>query len=468
MSYTRDVIDDAPVHLRAAMLMIAATLLGRAIYVSRGLIVPNEVPWGIAWLTGAIVVAALALIGPMPRASRATARQIALVVGLACIVVNFMQLAVKLPAIYLNQQGIDEFPRYRFAIVSTGLLAVAAISARPGPIRQFTIGLVLMAVLATGLWTIARSPAPFIDVFVFHRDATTALAGGANPYAMTFPDIYGGRAPWYTPELLQDGRVQAGYPYPPAELLALMPAHALGRDVRSVHLVAAIAAAALIGVGGRSRLTVIAAMLFISTPTTFLVIESAWTEPIQVLLLIATVLLAYRLPGAMPAALGLLIASKQYLPPAMALVPLLCGFHWRRIGITCALALATAAVVTVPFVLWDPHAFWSSVVTLTNRFPFRPDALNYLGWWSAGDASFAAPRWLGIAVLAAGIAICLWRAPRGPMGFAGSIALCFLLFFAFSKHAFANYYYFVIGAMCAAIGNFDRIFTCQFPPRDGS
>jgi hypothetical protein len=47
--------------------------------------------------------------------------------------------------------------------------------------------------------------------------------------------------------------------------------------------------------------------------------------------------------------------------------------------------------------------------------------------------------------------LCLWRAERTPAGFAGAIALCFFVFFAFSKQAFANYYYMVIAAMCVSV-----------------
>ena len=45
---------------------------------------------------------------------------------------------------------------------------------------------------------------------------------------------------------------------------------------------------------------------------------------------------------------------------------------------------------------------------------------------------------------------CACGAPRTAAGFAGSVGLVMLVFFAFSKQAFANYYFFVIGALCCA------------------
>ena len=49
------------------------------------------------------------------------------------------------------------------------------------------------------------------------------------------------------------------------------------------------------------------------------------------------------------------------------------------------------------------------------------------------------------------LGLSLWRAPRSAAGFAGSVGLVYLSLFAFSKQAFANYYFFVIGAFCCAV-----------------
>jgi hypothetical protein len=56
-------------------------------------------------------------------------------------------------------------------------------------------------------------------------------------------------------------------------------------------------------------------------------------------------------------------------------------------------------------------------------------------------------------VLAAATALVLWRCRRTAAGFAAGTALLFFGFFAFNKQAFANYYYFVIGAMCCALAS---------------
>ena len=57
--------------------------------------------------------------------------------------------------------------------------------------------------------------------------------------------------------------------------------------------------------------------------------------------------------------------------------------------------------------------------------------------------------------LAAVTALALWRAPRTPAGFALVVGVAFLGFFAWGKQAFANYYLFVVGALCLAVAASD-------------
>jgi hypothetical protein len=56
--------------------------------------------------------------------------------------------------------------------------------------------------------------------------------------------------------------------------------------------------------------------------------------------------------------------------------------------------------------------------------------------------------------------IAVWRSPRSPAGFAASLALLSLAFFAFNKQAFCNYYFFVIGALCCAIAASTNATAC--------
>ena len=163
-------------------------------------------------------------------------------------------------------------------------------------------------------------------------------------------------------------------------------------------------------------------------------------------------------------ALGLLFAAKQYTILAVPLsflllppFPLPPQRRWRDWLRTLWPALLVAAAVTLPFVVWNPQAFWKSVVTVQQLGPFRWDALTYLVWYGLrGHPWVAQPSvaflCTAFAVLLA-LGLALWRAPRTPLGFAAALALAALVFFAFNKQAFANYYFFVIGALCCAIAS---------------
>jgi 4-amino-4-deoxy-L-arabinose transferase-like glycosyltransferase len=151
-------------------------------------------------------------------------------------------------------------------------------------------------------------------------------------------------------------------------------------------------------------------------------------------------------------ALGLLLASKQYmifaLPAVLLLVPR--PWWWRRSVVLVGGALLTAVVVSAPLVLWDVHAFVHSAGTVQKLAPFREDALSYLVWiyhqWGRQPGI-----WLAFVAMLVGTVIALWRCPRDAAGFAGALALIYLPFIAFNKQAFANYYLFVIGALCCAV-----------------
>jgi hypothetical protein len=56
---------------------------------------------------------------------------------------------------------------------------------------------------------------------------------------------------------------------------------------------------------------------------------------------------------------------------------------------------------------------------------------------------------LALAPLAALLALA--RCPRTPAGWALAVAFVYLVFFAFNKQAFCNYYFFPLAALCAAI-----------------
>jgi hypothetical protein len=364
------------------------------------------------------------------------------------------------------------------AYVVAGFLALA--HARSWRVPRFVVPLVLLVHVAVGIWFIRfAAPAPEIDVHVFQQDAAKALLGGRNPYAMTFEDMYRtadpGERPVYGEGLVRDGKLTFGFPYPPLSLYLAALGYTPAGDHRYAQLLAMTAAGALIAsMRPGAAWAALAATLFLFAPRAFFVLGRGWTEPFVVLFMTATVFCAARgYRRLLPVALGLLLASKQYLLFVVPLVPLLTGglLRWRDWVPLLAKAAGVTLLVTAPLALRDPEAFWHSLVTVQKVAPFREDALSYLVWFHQHTGTKLAVAAAFAAALVA-IALALWRADRSPAGFAGAVALTYVIFIALNKQAFANYYYFVIGTLWCAVGaslvgspvgsaSADRLFDCE-------
>jgi len=180
-----------------------------------------------------------------------------------------------------------------------GVLAIVlgsiVIVGTPRWAKPLQIGALVAVHCAIGVWMIDRSPEPAIDVHVFQRYAISALRSGANPYAITFPDIYRFQnGDYYGPGLSVGGRLQFGYPYLPLSLLVAMPGQLFGGDSRYAQLVAIELAAIFMAFARPRGFGIVAAALYLTTPRLFFVLEQSWTEPFLVLGVTAVLFAACR------------------------------------------------------------------------------------------------------------------------------------------------------------------------------
>jgi hypothetical protein len=286
-------------------------------------------------------------------------------------------------------------------------------------------------------------PSPQIDVVTVSEAAIDAVAAGRSPYSISFRNIYGDGS-FYGEGTATESEVRQGFPYPPLTLAFIAPAEWLFGDYRHALVLAIAAAVVLVGSIGWTRHAMLAGTLLATTPRIFFEIEQGWTEPLGVLLLALT----HARTGSI--ALGLTLAIKQYLAVALPLAPLLPASAAASAGRRLVTALAVAAAVTVPFVVWDPAGFLNSAVLLQLREPFRPDSLSVLAWLA--HHGIVVPHMA--ATLAAGVValvLALRTLPRSTASFATGLAFVTCAMFLFGKKAFCNYYFFVLGALCVAI-----------------
>ena len=440
-----------------AAFALAAAAVACAIHTRDGEYWPSALKWVTVGL--AFTVAGVAL--PQVRDLRGRGGSVLLGALAAALVFQFYQLLRSPPSGWNDWSNdlVDRRPEnlrlYYAGVTSAAVLAAGLLLRDSRPMRNVCLPLLLGLHLCLGVWLIRSSPLPKIDVFAFQQIGAEALLAGKNPYTIEMPDIYHGtqqerdRAV-YGQGLSEGGKLKFGFPYPPLSLYLSTLGYVATGDHRYAQLLALTLAGAFIAWSRPGRVAALAAVLLLFTPRAFFILGRAWTEPFVVCMLAATVFCACRGLRVLPIALGLLLASKQYLVFALPAVFLLAPRARRGSIVLLVGALATAALVSAPLVLWDLHAFVHSAGTVQKLAPFRTDALSYLVWmhhqWGVTPGVGAA-----FVAMVVGIVVALWRSPRDASGFAGAMALTFLPFIAFNKQAFANYYLFVIAALCCAV-----------------
>lgn len=447
----------------ALLLLGAAVALGHALQLNNGMLRPDA----IAFLTVALVLSFAALFAArVGRLERWSSAALPLLV-VAGVFVQVGQLFTAYPAFYVRL-GREELIAFYWLLAALGTSGAALAYAPARWPRHLLIAALVVAHFALGRLLIEHSPAPAIDVDVFHREGLRALFAGDNPYAITIPNIYG-HSHFYGEGLVVGDRLHVGFPYPPLSLLFSALARALAGDHRYALLVAMELAAVLGACARPGRSGVWAAALFLTTPRFLFVLEAGWTEPFVVAGVGAVLFVAHRAPRALPWIFGLFLGTKQFTVLAVPASALLARWPLQRrpFALFWGKALLVVVAVMAPFFLWSPGAFLHSVVEFQVVQPFRPDSLSYLAWFHQQGGPAASAAWgFGAAGIAAAVA--LWRAPRSPAGFAATFALTLFAFVAFNKQAFANYYYLIVGLLCvaaAAAGSNAEPITAESAPR---
>ncbi|CAA9383225.1 MAG: hypothetical protein AVDCRST_MAG64-801 [uncultured Phycisphaerae bacterium] len=451
---------------RAVLLTLAALSVGLAIHVRDGEYWDSAIRWvGVA--LAATLAAVLLPRLPAPARRSEWAGQFALAALLSAVVYQFHQLLQSPPSGWnewsddLVDKSAGNLQLYKVGVTAAAALTLITLLASLAARRAWwaiPFSATLVAHLLLGVWMVRSAPTPKIDVFVFQQEGARALLDGRNPYAIQNPDIYAGTPQAadrdvYGQNLSSGGKLAFGFPYPPLSLGLSTLGYRAAADHRYAQVVAFTLAGAFLGFSRPGRWGALAALLLLFTPRAFFILGRAWTEPFVVCLLALTVFCAYRLPRLLPVALGLFLASKQYLVFAVPLAWLLVRDprDWRAALKLIGGALLVAAAVSAPLILWDLKAFWHSAVTVQQVAPFREDALSWLVWYFH-KTGVKPGLWVAFRATVLMLLLALWLCPRTPSGFALGLAAVYLPFIAFNKQAFANYYLFVIAALACALG----------------
>ncbi|MFO1541327.1 MAG: hypothetical protein ACKOTZ_12930 [Chloroflexota bacterium] len=433
------------------LLLTAGTILlgqGMSQWIRR-----EDVPY-LAWLAAAVVLVVAGVVAggrlerllPPGRADRL----LVLLLGVGIIAGTLTILVVPNALPLPKQDGaVLRWADARTLVVLAGVVGLSGLLPRP-PLGPLHLPVLCGLVLVLGLWIVATSHWPAIDVFFFERDAGIRLGQLTSPYSGTTTNIYGGTA-YYAEGFATNQKVLFGYPYPPVPLLVTSAGQILGDEPRTGLVVAIVAAGAIVGAMRRDPVGRGAAALLLLTPALPFLLREAFIEPVMIVLLAATVAAAHRSPRATALFLGLFLFSKQYCLVALPLVPLLvrAGAPLRETIRLTVLAVLVAALLVLPFLLWDASGFVRSVFAIILASPDRADSFGFGPL--IVQAIGSVPAVLFAAVGAGAVLVALWRAPWTPSGFAAATGFVTLLLVAISRASFPNYYLLVIGALCVAI-----------------
>jgi hypothetical protein len=351
-------------------------------------------------------------------------------------------------------------------ILLSYLPAIVTRWSEPAILRNLRVLALAAMVMIGGIDVIRSSPRPPIDVWAVQQQGAVMLLEGKNPYQyLALKDTDGLRHAHDVP-----------YVYPPFQLLVSLPAYRLLGDVRYAMLLAIlITGAALRWIVQMARQPLPSvcedapALFFWLCPKLFFILEQAWVDPIQVMLISLTVVAhVSKRPIVTAVLMGLTLTAKQTMFWMVGLGGLMFGFTLRQWLITAL----TGAASVLPFALWNFEALQHATYSFVNALPARPDALTLGNWVSRTFAVDVSPRWaFPVAGAVAGLSV--WKLRGSVARFAVAVVLTYAAFFVINKWAFANYYFLLmalaaLAAACAFHGDRGTSVPARMPAHSPS
>lgn len=238
-----------------------------------------------------------------------------------------------------------------------------------------------------------------IDVATTTLGAGDTVRAGADPYAVPL-DL----------EAREMGARFSGYKYLPLTIAAYMPAGAIlgSRGIVLTNLVLHLATVALLfrlaAALGDAGAGWIAALLYLTLPLVpFQLFAKGVTELVGVVPMLAALLLVERSAALAGLCLGLSISAK--LLPGALLLPC-CLPAEPRARLAYGAGLLAGLLPILPFVLWDPGAFFDNILLFNFLRP-----VDATSWLFGLPGSVATLAHVALALFFALAAVRAWRLP---------------------------------------------------------
>ncbi len=210
---------------------------------------------------------------------------------------------------------------------------------------------------------------PHIDVWLIFQQASAGLFHGVNPYDHTYAHI-------------PAGQTAGCYNYLPSTLLVSWAGWITLDEVRYAELAVLAAGWITLGIAGwraaggdpERRFRVLSLLgVAVVLVGTMRVTQQAWNESIAVgFMMMAAGLISLGRRNWAVVALGAALATKQHMVLLLPLFALWRVFGWRR----ALCAVAVAAAISAPWVVWNPVRFTHCTVTFFIDLPARKDSLS--------------------------------------------------------------------------------------------
>jgi hypothetical protein len=311
-----------------------------------------------------------------------------------------------------------------------------------------------LAIAAVVLLYVARyqvlqvSPFPLIDTFTSCTLGADHLLAGRNPYLQIYPDIYHGRYDTIP-----------GCNYWPGIYLWIVPARAIGGDIRWAFLVADLIFVVALGriakkVGLPRPAPLLIMLAWAAFPPGLFELEQAWND-IILLAMFACAVWALLEERVVYAGIALGVAASIKLTALPVCVPVLLyviiNHGWKKGAKLVAGALGAFVVVVTAFVAGDvPGFFRLTVAAKLVRAQPRPDALSIpaLIMQQFDLVPYNAFFLIASVGMTALFALLVWRKrARTLPDVLFPLVVYYAGMFMLGKVAFCNYYFFISGLL---------------------